>query len=155
MWVEEQKGDVIDYQGTYNYSVDHKGRISVPAKFRKALAPEADSTYVITKGFDPPPPPYSLDQWMDFATALSGLPKTKKKSRNVVRWFMANAERVQVDSQGRIKVPQHLLKYAQIEGDAVIVGVDDRMEIWNKKEYEEHARSVEATIEDDLESLDF
>jgi MraZ protein len=155
MWVGEQKGDVIDYQGTYSYSVDHKGRISVPAKFRKALAPEADSTYVITKGFDRCLSVYALDQWMDFATALSGLPKTKKKSRNVVRWFMANAERVQVDSQGRIKVPQHLLKYAQIEGDAVIVGVDDRMEIWNKKEYEEHARSVEATIEDDLESLDF
>lgn len=155
MWVATQGGKVIEYQGTYHYSVDHKGRISVPAKFRKALAPEADSTYVVTKGFDKCLSLYSLDQWRTFAASLSGLPKNKKKSRNVVRWFMANAEAVQVDSQGRIKVPQHLLEYAEIEKEAVIIGVDDRMEIWNEKEYEVNSRSVEATIEEDLESLDF
>lgn len=145
----------MDYQGTYYYSVDHKGRISVPARFRKGLAPEADSTYVVTKGFDKCLSLYSLDQWRNFAATLSNLPKNRKKSRNVVRWFMANAEPVQVDSQGRIKVPQHLLEYAGIQKEAVVIGVDERMEIWNKKEYEENSRSVEATIEEDLESLDF
>lgn len=145
----------MSYQGTYYYSVDHKGRIAVPAKFRKVLLPEADSTYVVTKGFDKCLSLYSLDQWMDFADSLAKLPKTKKRSRNVVRWFMANAERVQVDSQGRIKIPQHLLKYAGVKKDAVIIGVYDRMEIWNRKDYEENALAVEETIEEDLESLDF
>lgn len=145
----------MSYQGTYCYSVDHKGRISVPAKFRKALLPEADSTYVVTKGFDRCLSLYSLDQWMNFAASLAKLPKTKKRSRNVVRWFMANAERVQVDSQGRIKIPQHLLGYAGIKKDAVIIGVDDRMEVWNRKEYEQNAKGVEETIEEDLESLEF
>ena len=145
----------MSYQGTYNYSVDHKGRIAVPAKFRKVLLPEADSTYVVTKGFDKCLSLYSLDQWMDFADSLAKLPKTKKRSRNVVRWFMANAERVQVDSQGRIKIPQHLLEYAGVKKDAVIIGVYDRMEIWNRKDYEENAGAVEETIEEDLESLDF
>jgi MraZ protein len=145
----------MDYQGTYRYSVDHKGRVSVPAKFRKGLAPEADSTYVVTKGFDKCLSLYSLDEWRNFAAMLSKLPKNKKKSRNVVRWFMANAERVQVDSQGRIKIPQHLLEYARIEKEAVVIGAYDRMEIWSKKEYEENSRAVEATIEGDLESFDF
>lgn len=145
----------MGYQGTYYYSVDHKGRISVPAKFRKGLAPEADSTYVVTKGFDKCLSLYALDQWRSFAETLSGLPKNKKKSRNVVRWFTANAEPVQVDSQGRIKVPQHLLEYAGIQKDAVVIGVDERMEIWDKSEYEANSRSVEATIEEDLESIDF
>jgi MraZ protein len=145
----------MSYQGTYYYSVDHKGRIAVPAKFRKVLLPEADSTYMVTKGFDKCLSLYSLDRWMDFADSLAKLPKTKKRSRNVVRWFMANAERVQVDSQGRIKIPQHLLEYASVKKDAVIIGVYDRMEIWNRKDYEENAGAVEETIEEDLESLDF
>ena len=145
----------MEYQGTYHYSVDHKGRVSVPAKFRKGLAPEADSTYVVTKGFDKCLSLYSLDQWQSFAALLANLPKNRKKSRNVLRWFMANAEPVQVDSQGRIKIPQHLLEYAEIDKDAVVIGTYDRMEIWSKKEYEENSRAVEATIEEDLESLDF
>ncbi|TET46200.1 division/cell wall cluster transcriptional repressor MraZ [candidate division TA06 bacterium] len=145
----------MNYQGTYYYSVDHKGRIAVPAKFRKVLLPEADSTYVVTKGFDKCLSLYSLDQWMNFADSLAKLPKTKRQSRNVVRWFMANAERVLVDSQGRIKIPQHLLEYAGVKKDAVIIGVYDRMEIWNRKDYEENAAAVEETIEEDLESLDF
>jgi len=145
----------MNYQGTYYYSVDHKGRIAVPAKFRKVLLPEADSTYVVTKGFDKCLSLYSLDQWMNFADSLAKLPKTKRRSRNVVRWFMANAERVLVDSQGRIKIPQHLLEYAGVKKDAVIIGVYDRMEIWNRKDYEENAGAVEETIEEDLESLDF
>ncbi len=145
----------MNYQGTYYYSVDHKGRIAVPAKFRKVLLPEADSTYVVTKGFDKCLSLYSLDQWMNFADSLAKLPKTKRQSRNVVRWFMANAERVLVDSQGRIKIPQHLLEYAGVKKDAVIIGVYDRMEIWNRKDYEENAGAVEETIEEDLESLDF
>ena len=145
----------MTYQGTYCYSIDHKGRISVPAKFRKALLPDADLTYVVTKGFDKCLSLFTLDQWMEFYSQLAQLPKTKRRSRNVVRWFMASAERVQVDSQGRIKIPQHLLEYAGLKKDAVVIGVSDRMEVWDRKEYEENVRTVEETIAEDLESLDF
>ena len=155
MWGAPQDVHMTEYQGTYYYSVDHKGRISVPARFRRALAPEAESTYVVTKGFDRCLSIYSLDQWQSFAASLAKLPKNRKKSRNVVRWFMANAEPVQVDSQGRIKIPQHLLEYAKIEKEAVVIGAYERMEVWSKHEYDENSRAVEATIEEDLESLDF
>lgn len=145
----------MGYQGTYYYSVDHKGRIAVPSKFRKVLLPEADSTYVVTKGFDTCLSVYTLDQWMIFESKLATLPQTKKRSRNVVRWFMANAERVHVDTQGRIKIPQHLLAHARLKKDAVVIGVHDRMEIWNRKDYEESVKAVGETIEEDLESLEF
>ncbi|MCH7760776.1 division/cell wall cluster transcriptional repressor MraZ [candidate division TA06 bacterium] len=145
----------MTYQGTYRYSIDNKGRLSVPAKFRKTLLPEANGTFVVTKGFDQCLSVYTLDEWLKFEEKLQQLPNTKKSSRNVVRWFTANAERLEVDNQGRIKIPQHLLEYAGLKKEATIIGALDRIEIWDPETYKANAEEVSSTIEEDLESLDF
>ena len=145
----------MSYQGTFRYSIDTKGRLSIPSKFRKTLLPEANGTFVVTKGFDQCLSLYPLDEWLKFEEGLSKLPRTKKSSRNVVRWFTANAEKVSVDVQGRINIPQHLLDYAGLKKEAVVIGALDRIEIWAPVVYQANAKEVSETIEDDLESLDF
>jgi MraZ protein len=145
----------MSYQGTYRYSIDSKGRLSIPVKFRRNLLPAANGTYVVTKGFDECLSIYTLDEWLKFEEKLASLPRTKKSSRNVVRQFTSNAEQVIVDNQGRINIPRHLLKYAGLKKVAVIIGVLDRIEVWAPDIYEENSRKDSETFEEDLESLDF
>ena len=145
----------MSYQGTYRYSIDSKGRLAIPAKFRRTLLPEANGTYVVTKGFDECLSLYTLDEWLRFEESLSSLPRTKRSSRNVVRWFTSNAERVTVDNQGRINIPQHLLDYARLKKNAVVIGVLDRIEVWSPEVYRANTKEVSSTIEEDLESLNF
>lgn len=146
----------MSYEGRYTYSLDHKGRLFIPAKFRKRLPPEADGILVVTKGFDGCLSLYPLDEWNDrFEKWLRSLPVNRTRARRVVRWFMGNAERVPVDGQGRIKIPQHLLEHARIEGEAIIVGNLERLEVWNPKLYEDLEKKTEKNLEKDLEALDF
>jgi len=144
----------MSYLGTFRYSIDSKGRLSIPAKFRKILLPEANGTYMVTKGFDQQCLSlFSLDEWIKFEESLRGLPRTKKSSRNVVRWFTANAERVTLDNQGRINIPKHLLDFAGLKKEAVIIGVLDRIEIWDPEAYKTNTKEVTGTFDEYLESL--
>jgi MraZ protein len=145
----------MSYKGTYQYSIDTKGRLSIPSKFRKNLLPEADGMYVVTRGYDQCLSIYSLDEWLKFEEKLLKLPTNKKSSRNVVRQFTSNAEAVTVDNQGRINIPQHLLDYAGLKKDAVIIGVLDRIEVWAPNVYKENSKEDSESFEEDLESLDF
>ena len=110
--------------GQYQHTIDAKGRLFIPAKLREELG----DTFYVTMGMDSCLSIYSDASWARFTEKFESLPYTKTKA---MRPLFANAAKCELDSQGRIVVPQKLRKYAGIEKDAVIIGVHDRAEIWS------------------------
>lgn len=120
------------FMGEYNHTIDTKGRLIVPSKFRETLGDE----FVVTKGLDGCLFVYDNTEWAAFEEKLKGLPLTNKDARAFVRFFLAGAATVEVDKQGRILLPSVLREFAQITKDAVLVGVASRIEIWSKEKWE-------------------
>lgn len=121
------------FMSQYNHTVDAKGRLSIPSKFREKLGDE----FVITKGMDGCLFVYANEDWNEFEQKLSALPTlTNKDARQFTRFFLAGAASVDVDKQGRILLPGHLKTYAELERDVVLVGVGNRIEIWSLEKWE-------------------
>ena len=110
--------------GTYEHSIDAKGRLFIPAKLREELG----VTFYLAMGVDACLAIYPQESWDRFTEKFSSLPISKSKA---MRSLFANAVKCELDSQGRIVIPQKLRKYAGLEKDAVIIGVNDRAEIWS------------------------
>lgn len=121
--------------GEYSHSIDAKGRIIVPAKFRTELGEK----FIITKGFDGCLYGYSLEEWNGIEEKIKTLPLiTGKDARNFTRFFFSSAIECELDSQGRILVSQALREHAGLEKEIVIIGVSTRIEIWSKSKWEEY-----------------
>ena len=120
------------FKGEYSHSIDAKGRLILPAKFREILGEQ----FVVTKGFDGCLIVFAQDGWEKFEEKLQALPMDKPEARMLGRFFIAGAIDAEVDKQGRILLPASLLHHAKIEKDAVIAGVGNRAEIWSKEEWE-------------------
>lgn len=121
--------------GEYNHTVDTKGRLIIPSKFRETLGEE----FVVTKGLDGCLFVYDNHEWKAFEEKLKSLPLTNKDARQFVRFFLAGAAMVEVDKQGRILIPSGLREFAGLEKDAVLIGVASRVEIWSKDRWENAA----------------
>ena len=120
------------FMGEYNHTIDAKGRLIVPSKFREALG----DTFVVTKGLDGCLFVYDNKEWNAFEEKLKSLPLTNKEDRQFARFFLAGAAEVEVDKQGRILVPNILREFAQISKDVVLIGVASRIEIWSRERFE-------------------
>ncbi len=120
------------FMGEYNHTIDAKGRLIIPSKFRDALG----DTFVVTKGLDGCLFVYDNDEWTAFEEKLKSLPITNKEARQFARFFLAGAAEVEVDKQGRILVPNVLREFAQISKDVVLIGVASRIEIWSKERFD-------------------
>ena len=116
----------------YNHTIDPKGRLSIPSKYREVLGDE----FVISKGMGGCLFVYTSEEWKTFAVKLKSLPLTNKKARQFARFFLAGAAEVEVDKQGRILVPNILREFAQISKDVVLIGVASRIEIWSRERFE-------------------
>jgi MraZ protein len=121
------------FRGEYSHSIDAKGRLIIPAKFRELLG----DSFVVTRGFDGCLFVFAQEGWDRFEEKLNSLPMDKPETRQIVRFFMAGANDVEVDKQGRILLPATLIRYAEIDKEAVIAGVGNRIEIWNKQKWED------------------
>ena len=110
--------------GTYEHSVDAKGRLFIPAKLREELG----ETFYLAMGVDECLAIYPQETWNRFTEKFASLPMSQSAA---MRPLFANASKCELDSQGRIVIPQKLRKYAGLEKDAVIIGVNDRAEIWS------------------------
>ena len=150
----EQKGEAVSLSGRHLHSVDYKGRVFIPSKLRKKVIRKNNRNIVVTRGFDKCLSIYSLTVWKSFENKLLSLPQSKRKNRFIVRFFLENKEEVGVDSQGRIKIPQHLLDYAGIEKEVLIAGVLDRIEIWNPEIHKKEIEGMESIKDEILESLE-
>lgn len=123
------------FMGEYNHTIDAKGRLIVPSKFREALG----DTFVVTKGLDGCLFVYDNEEWKLFEEKLRALPITNKEARQFVRFFLAGAAEVEVDKQGRILIPNVLREFAGLAKDVALVGVGSRIEIWSRERFEDTA----------------
>lgn len=123
------------FYGEYQHSVDQKGRIIIPAKFREGLGEK----FIITKGLDNCLFVYSENEWLNLESKLRSLPFTNKDARAFVRFFFAGASECELDKQGRILIPQNLREHGKLDKDVYIIGVSTRVEIWDKTKWEEYS----------------
>lgn len=142
------------FMGEFQHQLDAKGRIFVPAKFREELTEH----FVITRGLDKCLFGYTLAEWNNIEEKLKTLPLTKKDARKFMRMFFSGAVEVEIDKQGRINIPKHLMEYAGLSKEATVIGVSSRIEIWDRETwthfYEETEEEFE-TIAEDLIDFDF
>lgn len=127
------------FMSEYNHTVDAKGRLIIPSKFREVLGEE----FVVSKGMDGCLFVYANDAWAEFEQKLTSLPLINKEARKFARFFLAGAAQVELDKQGRILLPASLREFAGLEKDVVLVGVGSRIEIWNKEKYEEMGEDMD------------
>lgn len=113
--------------GEVKHTIDTKGRLVLPAKFREGIR----DGYVMTKGLDQCIFLFPMDEWRRMEEKLKTLPLTHKDARAFVRYFFSGACDGELDKQGRVRIPQNLTDYAKLDGSAVIIGVGTRMEIWS------------------------
>ncbi len=131
------------FMGEYNHTVDAKGRLIVPSKFREQLGDE----FVVTKGLDGCLFVYENTEWKILEEKLKNLPLTNANARKITRFFLAGASQCEVDKQGRILLPAVLREFAKIEKEAVMVGVGNRIEIWSKESW------ISANVYDDVDEI--
>ncbi len=118
------------FMGEYNHTIDAKGRLIVPTKFREQLG----EAFVITKGNDGCLVIYTNEDWETFMKKIQALP-AKKDIRSYVRAVAGSATAVEADKQGRVLVPGNLREYAGLDKDVVLVGVIDKIEVWDKERW--------------------
>ena len=122
------------FMGEYNHTIDAKGRLIIPAKFRGLLGEE----FILTRGLDGCLSIYPMDEWKTFEEKLRALPLTNKNARTFSRFFVAGATMCELDKQGRILVPQTLREFAGLEKDVVLTGNLNRIEVWSREKWSEN-----------------
>jgi len=135
--------------GEYSHTIDDKGRVAIPAKFRDDLAKGA----VVTRGLDSSLFLFPLEEWDKLAQKLAGLPLGQSNSRAFARLMLAGAMDVDLDKQGRIVLPEYLRKYAKVGKKVVLAGLFNRLEIWDAKTWEEYKTKTEGDASDIAEKL--
>lgn len=136
------------FMGEYNHTVDEKGRLIIPSKFREELG----NDFVVTKGLDGCLFAYDNSEWKIFEDKLKALPLTNKDARIFARHMLAGASQVDLDKQGRILLPANLRNYAGLEKEVVLVGVASRIEIWSKEKWDAFEEGID--IEDLAEKME-
>jgi len=119
------------FTGEYQYSLDAKGRVNIPAKFRQTLSEDSDNTFVITRGMDACIWVYPLAQWKDIELNLRNLSSLSTINRTFVRNTARYASPSTYDKQGRISLTPSLIDYAGLSKDVLIIGMVNKIEIWN------------------------
>jgi MraZ protein len=117
------------FLGEFQHTIDDKGRLAIPAKFRSLL----NDGLVVTRGLDKCLNVWTLDQWRDLSQKLAKLPMMQSDARRVARHFFSGAVDAKLDKLGRVIVPQFLREYADLRDEVVVLGVHTRIEIWAKE----------------------
>jgi MraZ protein len=135
--------------GEYHHTIDLKGRMIVPAKFRDGLG----ETFVITRGLDQCLFGYPMSEWKQIEEKLKALPLTKKDARAFTRFFFSGATECELDKQGRVNLATPLLQYAKLEKECVVIGVSNRIELWSKSNWESYVAEQEDSFEEIAENM--
>ena len=139
--------------GSENSVVDAKGRMNVPARLRKGLAPEAADSFTIVRGPDGCVNMYPLDEWRRFADELRALSFGDEQARAFFRLLSDTAHETTIDGQGRVTLTAKLLALAGVSGQAKLVGALDRIEVWDPKRFEERVGHAGPSFEEMLQNL--
>ena len=144
-----EKWGICMFMGEYHHSIDDKGRLIIPAKFRKELG----DSFIITRGIENCLFVYPSKRWESIVHKLESLPFTKKDARNFTRFFLSGATVAEFDKQGRINITSPLINYAGIKKDCVVIGTGDRLEIWSKDAWEDFFDFASINMSDIAENL--
>ena len=140
-------GDAM-FLGEYRHSIDAKGKLIIPSKLRDLLGTD----FIITRGLDGCLFIYPNDEWENIIKKYKDIPDTKNK-RQFMRIFLSGATVCEYDKQGRINIPSPLIEFAGLSKDCIIIGVDERLEIWSKERWEEFIDTNESDISEIADSL--
>jgi MraZ protein len=136
--------------GEYNHSLDDKGRMAIPTKFRAALKGGA----VVTKGLDNCLFLYTKKEWSKIAERLAALPFNKANDRALARHFLAGAMDLEFDAQGRVMLPEYLRSFAGLAKKVVIAGLYSRLEIWDEAAWQAYKRKTDKSSNEIAEALE-
>lgn len=136
------------FMGEYQHSLDEKGRLIIPAKFREDLG----ERFIITRGLDNCLFVYPLDQWKQLQEKIHALP-AQAETRSFTRMFFSGAVEAELDKQGRVVIPQHLREHAGIERDVYSIGVSTKVEIWAKESWEQYSNRAKQSYQEIAETI--
>lgn len=136
------------FKGLEIYSIDNKGRVNIPAKMRKSISPEANDTFIVTRGLDKCVVAYPLDEWKKYEEKFVELNQYDPKNRFFLTKILQWAEDVSLDGQQRVSISKKLLDFAGIENKVVIVGMVDHIEFWNPEKFEEYLNQYDESYEE-------
>lgn len=141
------------FYGEYLHSIDRKGRLILPAKFREVAKSHFIEKFFVTRGLDKCLFMFSEEEWRTQESKFKAISFTKQQARTFNRLYFSGAVEVLPDRQGRILLPQYLKDFAEIKKDVVIVGVSNRIEIWAKDKWQEFYGSSRQSFEEIAEKL--
>lgn len=144
-----EKWGISMFMGEYHHSVDEKGRLIIPSKFREGLGEK----FIITRGIENCLFVYSQIEFQKIVDKLETLPFTKKDARKFTRFFLSGASEAEFDKQGRIHISSPLITYANLKKECVVIGSGDRLEIWAKEEWDDFFDSAKDNMSDIAENL--
>ena len=135
--------------GEYHHNIDDKNRLVIPSKFRTDIGKK----FILTRGLDKCLFIYSLDEWNSIVAELKKLPFTHKDSRNFTRFFLSGAIECELDNAGRVCITSPLIEYADITKECVIIGANDRLEVWSKESWDKFLNDNSTEFENIAENL--
>jgi len=141
------------FYGEYYHTVDRKGRLILPARFREICKEHGIERFFITRGLDKCIFMFNEEEWRVQEQKFKSMPFTKQESRNFNRLFFAGAVEIVPDKQGRFIVPAYLKDYANIKRDVIIIGISNRIEIWNSATWKEFYANSSGGFEQIAENL--
>ena len=144
----------MQFLGEHDVPVDGKGRIFVPAEFRKKLPPEAAETFVVVRGFDRCLTAYPQHVWEETAGKILRLPQTERNVRVFIRGMLSQAAEVKLDRQGRASIPRKLLERVGITDSMVIIGALDKLEFWKPEDWNQFMQEADPALEEVAERFD-
>ena len=141
------------FRGRFEYSLDDKGRVKIPPKFKEILKEKHQNTLVLTV-FDDCIYAYPYDVWEELERKAVNLPLTNKAARRFKRMFFSSAQDVNIDKQGRILIPGVLREDAGIDKDVVVLGNLDHIEIWSKERWDSESKALRESEEELAEEIE-
>ncbi len=135
--------------GEFHHNIDEKGRLIIPSKFRYELGEK----FIVTRGLENCLFVYPMNDWNNIINKLKELPFTSKDARTFMRMFLSGATECEIDRNGRINISSPLINYASLEKECVIIGVNDRLEIWSNDKFDEFFNTNIDNFSDIAENL--
>ena len=135
------------FRGRYEHTIDSKGRVSLPAKFREVLKEKYDDQLIVTN-LDGCLVAYPDEEWQVIEEKVSNMSIVRREVKAFQRFFISGAAECPVDKQGRILIPAGLRKYAELEKDIVFAGMTNKIEVWSKKRWSQEIAQVEENFDD-------
>ncbi|MGX7198911.1 division/cell wall cluster transcriptional repressor MraZ [Enterococcus nangangensis] len=137
------------FMGEFQHTMDSKGRLTMPAKFREGLGEK----FIVTRGLDGCLFGYPQAQWNQLEEKLAEMPLAKKDARTFVRFFYSAATECEIDKQGRINIPQSLKAHANLDKNCVVIGVSNRIEIWDESKWQDFSEVAEESFDEIAENM--